>query len=99
MADASFQLCSRKCSWLKRLGTLQPALTTIPLLVAFCWFWTCVLAVPAWLLWTFCGLGARYFSFLPPAWQFMPLHHWIGLALLLAILRTALTPPTFQLKA
>ena len=37
-----------------------------------------VVAVPIWLLWTIGGLGARYFGFLPTAWQSLPLSHLIG---------------------
>lgn len=62
------------------------------------WLWICILAIPVWLLWTACGLGARYFSFLPAAWQSAPLPHLLGLFLLFGITRTALSPLKFELQ-
>lgn len=39
-----------------------------------------------WGLWTYAGLGATYFYFLPTVWHSPPLFHWIGLSLILRIL-------------
>lgn len=77
----------------------MPAFIVVPLLTSLGWLWTCVLAVPIWLLWSVCGLGARYFGFLPPAWQSVSLLHAVGLLLLLAIGRSAFSPVKFELKA
>ena len=74
-------------------------LTALPLLILIDWLWTCLLAIPVWLLWTVCGLGARYFGFLPQAWLSMPLLHMLGLFLLLAIGRTAAPRAKAELKA
>lgn len=80
------------------LETLMSSVITVPLLVAYSWAWTCILSIPAWLLWTVCGLGSHYFTFLPPAWQSLSLPHAVALFLLFAIARSALAPLSFELK-
>ena len=40
-------------------------------------------------MWTIGGLGARYFGFLPTAWQLLPLIHLIGLMVGVRLLSTA----------
>ena len=77
----------------------MPAFITVPLVASLGWLWTCVLAVPIWLLWTVCGLGARFFGFLPAQWQSVSLPNMVALLLLFAITRTALSAIKFDLKA
>jgi len=77
----------------------MPAVFMVPLVASLGWLWTCVLAVPIWLLWTVCGLGTRFFSFLSVQWQSVSLPNTIALLLLFAIARTALSAIKFDLKA
>lgn len=89
-------------SWFRAklmLGRVWPAYLALPLLVLLNWLITAALALPAWLLWTVCGLGARYFAFLPTAWQTITLPHLAGLFVLVAVVRAALTPLMAELKA
>lgn len=45
-------------------------------------------AVPFWFCWTYCGLGAYYFYFLPRAYQSIPFWHVVGLFIIIWILRS-----------
>lgn len=56
------------------------------------------LAVPFWVCWTVCGLGAVYFSFLPAPWQAIPFWHCVGLFIVLSIVR-GLVPPIASASA
>lgn len=73
-------------------------LTSLPLFIVVSWLWTALLAIPLWLLWTVCGLGSRYFAFLPSIWQSVSLPQMAGLLLLLAIARTIASPLKFDLR-
>jgi len=100
MADGtSFHFDRRRPNPWTRLENRMPAFLAVPLLTGLAWLWTCVFAVPVWLLWTDCGLGTRYFTFLPVTWQSVPLMHVVGLFLLIAIMRTAMSPMKFTVKA
>jgi len=59
---------------------------------------TCLGAIPIWLIWTAWGLGSRYFSFLPSAWQAVPLLHIIGLLLLAVVLKIVATGAGIEVK-
>lgn len=45
------------------------------------------LAVPFWFCWTVCGLGWRYFGWLPPQFHAIPFWHAVGLFIILGILK------------
>jgi len=77
----------------------MPAIYAIPLVIVANWLLTVVMAIPCWLLWTVCGVGGRYFDFLPAAWRSVPLVHMAGLFLLFAIGRSAVSPVKFEIKA
>lgn len=100
MADGSAMFSGS--AWFRAklmLGRVWPAYLALPLLALLNWLITGALALPAWLLWTVCGLGARYFGFLPQAWQGITLPHLAGLFVLAAIVRTVLAPFTAELRA
>jgi len=62
------------------------------------WLWTLFLALPAWLLWSHCGLGVRYFGFLPTAWQSPSMLDMVALFLLVTIGRSVLWPTRVSLQ-
>lgn len=76
----------------------MPVLASLPIFIVISWLWTALLAVPVWLLWTVCGLGAHFFAFLPLAWQSVSLSQMAGLFLLLAIGRTVVSPLKLDLR-
>jgi len=45
------------------------------------------LAIPFWICWTLCGIGARYFYFAPAVYQCIPFWHCVGLFIVMSILR------------
>lgn len=49
-------------------------------------------SIPFWLCWTYYGLGAAYFDFLPAKYQSLPFWHCVGLFVVVSILKSALTP-------
>ena len=55
------------------------------------------LAIPFWLAWTVCGLGAKYFYFLPEVYQNVPFWNCVGLFVVVSILKTVLLPRTFNI--
>jgi len=75
------------------------AITALLSLQILSWLWTCLLAVPVWLLWTVCGLGRRYFGFLPEGWQSISLSSLIGLFLTAVLLRSAFHGMKWEIKA
>jgi len=50
------------------------------------------LAVPFWFIWTFCGIGKRYFYFAPDAYQSIPFLHCVGLFIVIPIAYTIVIP-------
>lgn len=60
---------------------------------------TVILAIPAWLLWTVMGIGARYFPILPTVWQAPTVTDVVGLFLLLLIGRSAVSQIHISVKA
>jgi hypothetical protein len=45
------------------------------------------LAIPFWICWTACGLGAKYFYFVPPVYQAIPFWNCVGLFIVASILK------------
>ncbi len=43
-----------------------------------------VIALPLWFLWTFCGLGEKYFS-VPVAWQRVPFWNLVGILVIVLV--------------
>ena len=56
------------------------------------------LAVPFYICWTFCGLGKRYFYFLPEQYQSIPFWHCVGLFIAIPILLHIITPRLASVK-
>lgn len=50
------------------------------------------LSVPFWFCWTRCGLGAKYFYWLPDIYLHIPFWNCVGLFIVISILKNALTP-------
>jgi hypothetical protein len=59
---------------------------------------TTVLALLSWGLWSACGL-ARYFPFLPVAWQTIPPLHMVGIFLLAKLVQSAWTGISIEARA
>jgi len=49
-------------------------------------------SVPFWIVWTSCGIGRRYFYFVPEVYQSVPFWHCVGLFTVIGILKRVLTP-------
>ena len=50
------------------------------------------MAVPFWACWTLCGIGERYFYFVPKVYQSIPFGHCVGIFIVLGILKCVLNP-------
>lgn len=50
------------------------------------------LSVPFWLIWTVCGLGKKYFYFLPTTYQEIPFWHCVGLFIVIPIAYAIVVP-------
>jgi hypothetical protein len=50
------------------------------------------LSIPFWFIWTVCGLGKKYFFFLPEQFQSIPFWHCVGLFMAIPILLLIITP-------
>jgi hypothetical protein len=50
------------------------------------------LAVPFWICWTACGIGARYFYWLPDVYHEIPFWNCVGLFMVMSILKAAVIP-------
>jgi len=53
---------------------------------------TMLLSVPFWICWTYYGLGAMYFDFLPAKYHAIPFLHCVGLFIVVVSLKEMLTP-------
>lgn len=52
----------------------------------------CLTGSILWFTWTYCGLGAKYFYFLPTLYHNIGFWAWIGLAIMLSTLKGILLP-------
>jgi hypothetical protein len=50
------------------------------------------LAVPFWFCWTVCGIGAKYFYFLPQVYQGIGFWACVGLFMVISILKSFFIP-------
>ena len=50
------------------------------------------LAIPFWFCWTACGLGQKYFYWLPPVYQHIGFWSCVGLFMIISILKAILVP-------
>lgn len=50
------------------------------------------LAIPFWICWTNCGIGAMYFDFLPSQWQSIPFWNCVGIFISVSVIRTVFVP-------
>jgi hypothetical protein len=50
------------------------------------------LSVPFWICWTACGIGAKYFYWLPELYQRIPFWDCVGLFIAISIVKGALVP-------
>lgn len=50
------------------------------------------LSVPFWICWTACGIGAKYFYWLPAVYQVIPFWNCVGLFIVISIIKGALMP-------
>jgi hypothetical protein len=50
------------------------------------------LAIPFWFIWTICGLGKKYFYFLPQVYQHVPFWNCVGLFMAVPILYNIFIP-------
>lgn len=49
-------------------------------------------SVPFWVIWTACGIGKKYFYFLPEVYQSIGFWECVGLFTIIGILKQILTP-------
>jgi len=49
-------------------------------------------AVPFWIVWTLCGIGAKYFYFLPEVYHGIGFWECVGLFTAIGILKRVVTP-------
>jgi len=59
---------------------------------AFSFIASVSLSVPFWFIWTFCGIGEKYFYFLPTVYHSIPFWSSVGLFMVVGILKAVLTP-------
>jgi len=50
------------------------------------------LSIPFWFCWTHCGLGEKYFYFLPELYQRIPFWNCVGLFIVISIIKGTLIP-------
>ena len=49
-------------------------------------------AVPFWIVWTYCGIGRKFFGFVPEVYQSVGFWECVGLFTVIGILKRILTP-------
>lgn len=49
-------------------------------------------SVPFWFLWTVCGLGNKYFGFLPSIYLHIPFWNCVGLFVIISIIKAMIMP-------
>ena len=50
------------------------------------------MAIPFWIVWTLCGVGQKYFYFVPEVYQSIGFFESVGLFTVIGILKPLLTP-------
>ena len=50
------------------------------------------LAVPFWICYSYCGLGSKYFYWLPEVYQYVSFWNCVGLFICVSILKSLLVP-------
>ena len=50
------------------------------------------LSVPFWIVWSYFGIGAKYFYWLPPVYQAISFWNCVGLFICISILKAVLVP-------
>ena len=50
------------------------------------------MAVPFWIIWTVCGIGEKYFYFVPEKFLAIPFWDCVGIFVVIEILKSVLTP-------
>lgn len=50
------------------------------------------MSIPFWLCWTVCGIGERYFYWMPEVYQAIPFWNCVGLFICTSIIKGALVP-------
>lgn len=50
------------------------------------------MAVPFWIFWTVCGIGSRYFYWLPEVYHAVPFWHCVGLFIVCDIIKSCFIP-------
>lgn len=50
------------------------------------------MSVPFWICWNACGIGAKYFYWLPEVYQQIPFWNCVGLFMVVSILKSILIP-------
>jgi hypothetical protein len=50
------------------------------------------MAIPFWFIWTFCGIGAKFFYFLPQVYQSPGFWETVGVFIVIGILKALLIP-------
>jgi hypothetical protein len=50
------------------------------------------MAVPFWIVWTLCGIGRKFFNFIPENYQSVGFWETVGIFTVIGILKSLLTP-------
>jgi hypothetical protein len=45
-------------------------------------------AIPLWFVWSYCGLGGKYFHFIPELYHYIPFWDMVGLFLIVWVLKS-----------
>ena len=59
---------------------------------------TTSVAVPFWIVWSACGIGSKYFYWLPEVYQRIPFWNCVGLFMVIGILKSVLTPKLVEVS-
>ena len=50
------------------------------------------MSIPFWICWTICGIGSRYFYWLPKVYQVIPFWDCVGLFIVISTIKGSLIP-------
>lgn len=71
----------------------EMSLNYIPIIGwALALFFSSSLAVPFWFIWTHCGIGEKYFYWLPSVYRSISFWNCVGLFIVIGILKLVLVP-------